>query len=198
MTEDLTEYYTTAQIHQRLGIPKPTIRNWSGEYAAFLSERAQPNEGNTRQFRYEDLIILNTVRHLTRDQGINDNNRVRKILAEGFRLAEFPESQPDGASEVLKDIQLVPVERLERALDRIVAAEDDAARVEEQLISTESQRDQALMIIDDLNTKIARLREIHGQLRGLLYTSVMANFALFFATVTSLIALILFIQEVQP
>ena len=198
MTEELTEYYTTAQVHHRLDIPKPTIRNWSGEYAAFLSERTQPNEGNTRQFTYDDLIVLNSVRHLTRTQGINDNNRVREILAEGFRLAEFPEAQPEGASEVLKDVHLVPVERLERALDRISAAEDGAARIEEQLNNTEAERDQALIVIGDLNTKMTKLREIHGQLRGLLYASVMAGLALFFVTVASLIALILFIQEVQP
>ncbi len=198
MTEFLTEFYTTAQVHHRLDIPKPTIRNWSGEYAAFLSGRAQPNDGNTRQFTYDDLIVLNTVRHLTRTQGINDNSRVREILADGFRISDFPEPQPEGASEVLKDVHLVPVERLERALDRISAAEEDTARIEEQLNNTESERDQALIVIDDLNTRVTRLREVHGQLRGLLYASVMAGLALFFVTATSLIALILFIQEVQP
>ncbi|MGF1506490.1 MAG: MerR family transcriptional regulator, partial [Anaerolineae bacterium] len=58
--------YTTAQIHHRLGVPKPTLRYWSAEYAAYLSERDQPADGRTRRFSPTDLNVLNTLRQLSR------------------------------------------------------------------------------------------------------------------------------------
>ena len=58
MSLDPQPTYTTAQVHLRLGVPKPTLRNWSGEYAAFLSDRARPNGGSSRRFTPDDLVVL--------------------------------------------------------------------------------------------------------------------------------------------
>src|SRR5687767_10514471 len=82
--------YSTAQVHYRLRVPKPTIRNWSAEYAEFLSERARPDDGKTRLFTYDDLIILNTVRYLTRVEGLNSNEQIRQMLTAGRRMTELP------------------------------------------------------------------------------------------------------------
>jgi DNA-binding transcriptional MerR regulator len=112
MSLDPQPTYTTAQVHLRLGVPKPTLRNWSGEYAAFLSDRARPNGGSSRRFTADDLVVLNTVRHLTRVEGLADNDRVRELLREGFRVAELPQAPPDEVSEARKAVRLVPVDRL--------------------------------------------------------------------------------------
>jgi DNA-binding transcriptional MerR regulator len=198
MHEALTETYTPAQVHHRLGIPKPTIRNWSGEYAAFLSEGAQPDDGRTRLFTYSDLIVLNTVRHLTRVEGLNNNDKVREMLETGFRLTELPRAYSEEEEEALKSVQLVPVDRMERALDSISTLKSRNEQLEDEIRYAGSERDQALIVVDDLNKQLADLREVHGQLRGILYGVSMAGIGLLFVTIASLTGLILFIIEFQP
>lgn len=167
--------YSTAQVHYRLRVPKPTIRNWSAEYAEFLSERARPDDGKTRLFTYDDLIILNTVRYLTRVEGLNNNEQIRQMLTAGRRMTELPRMKSPEEEEALEAVQLVPVAELERALDRITAMQSEISRLSCESAANSSERDQALLALDDANQQIGTLREVNGRLRGLLLGSLIAG-----------------------
>jgi DNA-binding transcriptional MerR regulator len=168
MSQPIQSSYTTAQVHHRLGVPKPTIRNWSAEYADFLSERARPAEGKTRSFSYEDLVVLNTIRHLTRVEGLNSNQQVRALLVSGQRERDFPSVLSEEEQEALKDIHLVPLDQLERALDQAAVLQKETVRLEEALAETGRERDRALIALDEANRQAAALREARGQLQGML------------------------------
>src|SRR5574341_1142857 len=167
--------YTTAQVHYRLRVPKPTIRNWSAEYAEFLSERARPDDGKTRRFTYDDLIILNTVRYLTRIEGLNSNEQIRQELAIGRRMPDLPSTKSPEEEEALEAVQLVPIAELERVLDKVVALQHEIDRLTGEAASSSSERDQALLALDEANQQISALRETSGRLRGLLLGMMIAG-----------------------
>src|SRR5262249_31616316 len=146
--ESMTDLaYTTAQLHQRLGVPKPTIRNWSSEYAQFLSERARPGEGKTRLFTYDDLIVLNTVRYYARVEGGNNNDRIRQVLASGQRITELPKCRTREEERVLDQIQLVPAIQLERAIDRVTSLKKETEKVMLEATENARQRDRARLAL---------------------------------------------------
>lgn len=167
--------YTTAQVHYRLRVPKPTIRNWSAEYAEFLSQRARPDDGKTRRFTYDDLIILNTVRYLTRIEGLNNNEQIRQELATGRRMPDLPPMKSPEEEEALEAVQLVPIAELERVLDKVVALQHEIERLIGEAASSSSERDQALLALDEANQQIGALREKSGRLRGLLLGTTVAG-----------------------
>src|SRR5574341_2475086 len=155
--------YTTAQVNYRLRVPKPTIRNWSAEYAEFLSERARPDDGKTRRFTYDDLIILNTVRYLTRIEGLNTSGQIRQQLADGQRVTELPPMKSPEEEEALEVVQLVPIAELERALDKVAALQHEIERLMGEAASSSSERDQALLALHEANQQIGALREASGR-----------------------------------
>jgi DNA-binding transcriptional MerR regulator len=180
--------YTTAQVHYRLRVPKPTIRNWSAEYAEFLSERARPDDGKTRLFTYDDMIILNTVRYLTRVEGLNSNEQIRQMLAAGRKLTELPRMKSSEEEEALEAVQLVPLAEVERALDRVTTLRSETARLTCEVALYGSERDLALLALDDANQQIGMLREANGRLRGLLSGAIIAGSGfviLLFALITA-------------
>lgn len=167
--------YTTAQVHYRLRVPKPTIRNWSAEYAEFLSQRARPDDGKTRRFTYDDLIILNTVRHLARTEGLNSNEQIRQQLADGQRVTELPPMKSPEEEDALEAVQLVPIAELERVLDRVAAMQNEIERLTGEAATSGSERDQALLALDEANQQIGVLREASGRLRGFLVGAMIAG-----------------------
>lgn len=91
--------FTVGQTAAALGVSTPTIRNWASEFAAYLSERANPAPGQERRITEDDFSILQTVAILRQQAQTYD--AIRAALAEGIRL-ELPEGhQPaeDAAAE---------------------------------------------------------------------------------------------------
>jgi DNA-binding transcriptional MerR regulator len=190
--------YTTAQIHRRLGIPKPTIRNWSAEYASYLSRRAQPNDGKTRLFTHDDLVVLNTVRYLTREEGLNDNDQVRAILSSGHRVTDFPDTPSEEQAEALKSVRLVPVDRLERALEQLRFAQSQVERLEAEAADIGFERDRALIALDEANRQVSGLREQHGRVRGILLGLGAASLGLLLIALGSLTGFFLLYSQLHP
>ncbi len=190
--------YTTAQVHHRLGVPKPTIRNWSAEYAPFLSERARPDDGKTRLFTYDDLILLNTVRYLTRVEGLNNNDHIRQILASGRRVADLPRQRSTEEEEALEAVELVPVAQLERALDKVRLAEAEVDRVSREAKEVADERDEALLALDDANRRMAALREKQGRLHGILVGVSAAGIGLALLILAAIVGAALYVTQIQP
>jgi hypothetical protein len=131
------------------------------------------------------------VRHLSRVEGLNSNDLIRQRLAEGYRNDTLPDVPTEEEADALKDIQLVPGDRLARALDRIDVLEEEA----EQAIT---EREQALSALGDAHQQIAVMRETTGQLRGLLIGAGLGGMGLLLIALASTAGLLRFIVELKP
>ena len=52
------EVYTTAHAIQMFGVTHQTIKNWSREFASYLSPSATPEQGKKRLFTLEDVKVF--------------------------------------------------------------------------------------------------------------------------------------------
>lgn len=160
--------YSTAQVHHRLGVPKPTIRNWSAEYAQFLSDRARPDEGKTRLFTYDDLIVLNTVRYYARIEGVNNNDRIRQVLASGLRITELPKRRTREEERALDQVQLVPASQLEQAIAQAASLKREAEKKMLEATENARERDRARIALQSANNTITNLTINRQQSNGIL------------------------------
>ena len=77
--------YGSVQIGKHLGVSDATIRNWSSEFAAYLSPGSQTAApGEVRTFTQDDLTILETVAALRRQNLSYDD--IGQRLAAGERV----------------------------------------------------------------------------------------------------------------
>lgn len=70
----------TKEAAQTLGVSVGTMRNWSDQYAAFLSETARPGHQPERRFTDHDITILTYIKQL-RGEGMQAE-QIRERLAE--------------------------------------------------------------------------------------------------------------------
>lgn len=187
--------YTSSQVHYRLRVPKPTIRHWSAAYAEFLSERARPDNGKTRVFTYDDLIVLNTVRHLTRSEGLNSIEQIQEVLLTGQRINEFPPMKTVEEKQALEAVHLVPVAELERERERANMFEKETERLTREAASCGNERDQALLALDEANQQISALREVNGRQRGLLMGVTIAGIAFAGLLLIAIAAMLTYIAQ---
>ncbi len=159
MTPLEEQEFTPAEVQRLLGISKTTLRTWTIEYADFLSERARAETGRSRQFKREDVIALNTIRHLVRKEGMSSYDAVRAVLGAGRRIDELPRRNGGQRQQVH---MLAQVEQqktfLEAEQERLQKLSEEAGK----------ERDLALLALDDANREISRLREEYGRQRGML------------------------------
>lgn len=56
--------FTTPQVAERFGVSEQTVKNWTKEFAEYLSPTAAPEKGKTRAFTSEDVAALAVVHEL--------------------------------------------------------------------------------------------------------------------------------------
>jgi DNA-binding transcriptional MerR regulator len=81
-------------VHDRIGVPLPTLRRWSTEFGAFLSPSgagAKNDNGNAVQRRYteEDVEVL---------------RRIQELMQEGKTVEEAVQALQDGVSGTITPI----------------------------------------------------------------------------------------------
>ena len=59
--------YTTNDVKTIFNIAPETVRNWTREFARYLSVTANPETGRTRLFTDEDLKVLDLVNTMRND-----------------------------------------------------------------------------------------------------------------------------------
>lgn len=57
----MDEYFTTQDVAQTFTISHQSVKNWSDEFADFLSPTASPGQGRRRAFTSEDLKVFAVV-----------------------------------------------------------------------------------------------------------------------------------------
>jgi DNA-binding transcriptional MerR regulator len=144
-TLPLPTMYTVAQVARHIGTSATTVRNWSADYADFLSLTANPEPGTARAYTEEDVRVLATVATL-RAQLANVED-IRAALDQGQRLEPMPPTEGDETAEndtasttgqpnalTLYVNRVTSLEtRVEDLTDRLIDAEKRAAAAQKEL-----------------------------------------------------------------
>ena len=152
------------EVAKRINVHSNTVRNWSSEYAAFLSADAVgAGSGSRRRFTEHDAVILATIADL-RAKGYTPT-QVTEALQSGRVVDVLPNLPTPEEEEARRDVALVPVAQLERALDEVRRIRDELERVT-------AERDRALERGEtktaELNATINELQAELGRAQGTL------------------------------
>lgn len=149
----------TGEIAERLGVSDNTIRNWSREYANYLSEKgAGLRPGATRAFTQDDVIVLATIAEY-RDSGLT-HEQISDLLDEGKRTALIPPPPPMNEDRVRENVELTTRERAEveiltARLNMLQA--QFAQALQEREAAVQAERD-ALKRIDELHGELSEAK----------------------------------------
>jgi len=148
------ELFISTDLARRLKTHPNTIRLWADRYKRHMSPGAV---SGARQFTAADFRVLATVMHY-RAVGMG-LDKIGDLLDAGNRVDELP-PPPDPREESARAaVELIPRERLHRALDELQRLTEERDRVL-------SERDTALQQVASLNERIEYLQREVGTLSG--------------------------------
>jgi DNA-binding transcriptional MerR regulator len=130
----------------QLGVPVPTLRRWTQEFAAGLSPEARASEGRPREFTPRDMRVLRRAKEILRDPDTTYERARRALSGEGLLTYEI-DAGDNGATSHSRN----------EAADR-EAAEAFVRQVVAREVST----------VREANTQlVARVTDLERQLREL-------------------------------
>lgn len=132
--------FTPSQVAAILGISLPTLRRWSKEFAARLSEGARPVRGRHRLYMEADVEVMRQAKELL-TLGLTSER-----VAE--RLTEEPKGKEELSLSVPEQSAVWPTE-----------FQGLMARVFQTLAERDAELSQALKTIADQREAIAELKE---------------------------------------
>lgn len=139
--------WTTNDLKQVFGVTPQTVRNWTADFAQYLSDEATPSKSGARRlFTEDDVKVFALIRELT--QSGQTYAQVRQTLADGKRgeLPQMPISKDDTTTS------LSP-EEIYRTL-AIMRERDEAIG---QLKQLQLDKEEDRKTIERLNREIGRL-----------------------------------------
>lgn len=77
----------TKEAAQELGVSVGTLRNWSGQFAPFLSESARPGYKPERRFTDLDMVKLTYIKQL-RSEGRQEEQILKRLAETEFKVGE--------------------------------------------------------------------------------------------------------------
>lgn len=183
------------EVAKRLRLPVSTVRYWSTdeEYKKFLSEKAQGGSGSTRIYSEEDAQVIATIKQ-KRDQGLIKDQIIEALEAGKMIEEPLPDPPSEEESAARKNLTLIPISQLERALDHIKQKEQELDRITQERDSALHRLDKQTQAnidqIQKLNEKIASLNLQIGRARGLMIGALAGTALLILLLVGSLILLL--------
>ena len=133
--------YSVLQASRYAGVSVSTIRNWSADFAEFLSPGANPPPGATREYTEDDLKVFATVA-VMRAQSVETAD-IRAALVDGQRLepvnppAEEPPTTGGTTTETAVTIYKGMLEewrtRADELAERLIESEAARAAAEREL-----------------------------------------------------------------
>jgi DNA-binding transcriptional MerR regulator len=130
-----------------LGIPVPTLRRWTQEFAAGLSPSARASEGRPREFGPRDMRVLRRAKEILRDPDTTYERARRALSTEGLLSYE-----PEG------DEVVVAPERDDVA-DREAAEKFVRDVVAREVVALREADGQLAQRVADLERQLRQLRE---------------------------------------
>lgn len=121
----MTDTYATKQAATKLNVTATTVRNWSENYGAFLSETARPGYQPERRFTEKDLTVLEYIKQL-KTEGRRDAEVKQRLSETKFQDVEIIEPAPMtlNVAQLSIEAQPAPQEAPSRDLATIVALND--------------------------------------------------------------------------
>ncbi len=80
-------------LARTLGVPVPTLRRWTQEFAEGLSPEAQGGDGRPREFSVRDQRVLRRAREILADGEITYAQARRRLREEGLLAAAPPSTE---------------------------------------------------------------------------------------------------------
>ena len=110
----------------QLGVPVPTLRRWTQEFAAGLSPDARASEGRPREFTPRDMRVLRRAKEILRDPDTTYERARRALAGEGLLNFEV-EASDNGSASAARD-EAADREAAERFVREVVAHEVSSVR----------------------------------------------------------------------
>jgi DNA-binding transcriptional MerR regulator len=83
---------------QALGVPVPTLRRWTQEFAAGLSPEARASEGRPREFTARDMRILRRAKEVLARDDVTYERARRELAGEGLMTYEVEDAGQNGST----------------------------------------------------------------------------------------------------
>lgn len=131
-----------------LGVPVPTLRRWTQEFASGLSPEARASEGRPREFTPRDMRVLRRAKEVLDGEDVT-YERARRMLAGEGLLSYQPEPDSDGGVGSARD-ESADREAAERFVRDVVGREVGPLR---DVVSALAAR------IGELERELRQLRE---------------------------------------
>jgi|SRR5579884_3511300 len=135
-------------LARNLGVPVPTLRRWTQEFAEGLSPEAQGGDGRPREFSVRDQRLLRRAHEILEDRDVTYAQARRRLREEGLLSAppptrEEPPAEPGPATEEEREAAerfvATIVERSSRPwIERIEKLEREVIELREQLASLQT------------------------------------------------------------
>jgi DNA-binding transcriptional MerR regulator len=136
----------------QLGLPVPTLRRWTQEFAAGLSPEARANEGRPREFSARDMRVLRRAKDIldrTRNPDTTYEQARRTLAGEGL-LSHDAEVGENGAAAPAARNDAADREAAERFVREVVAREMGTLR---------EANGQLVARVTDLERQLRQLRD---------------------------------------
>lgn len=98
-------------LARSLGVPVPTLRRWTQEFAEGLSPEAQGSEGRPREFSVRDQRVLRRVQEILRDGDVTYAQARRRLREEGLLGPPAAPSEPPTSAGPATDEERAAAER---------------------------------------------------------------------------------------
>jgi DNA-binding transcriptional MerR regulator len=152
----MRDTYSMTQTAKLAKVATATLRNWTAEFADYLSEHANPGRGLERRFTEDDLAVLVTVATM-RDQQMPYDD-IKTALAAGTRFepvampdTEAPDDETTAAESSRGLAALATIENTIAAQqNRINVLETKVDLLNERLLTSEVERAAAVRELEIL------------------------------------------------
>lgn len=81
-----------------LGVPVPTLRRWTQEFASGLSPEARASDGRPREFSPRDMRVLRRAKEILAGEDMTYDRARRALASDGLLTEEASEAGGNGAS----------------------------------------------------------------------------------------------------
>jgi len=134
-------------LARSMGVPVPTLRRWTQEFAEGLSDDAQGGDGRPREFSPRDQRVLRRAREILADREVTYAQARQRLREEGLLVVptpprESPTNTGDGPAsaeerDAAERFVKTVVERLSRPLiERIEHLEREVALLRQEIEET--------------------------------------------------------------
>lgn len=144
--------YTTKHIRELFNCSDATVKNWAGEFVAYLSVTANPGVGKTRVFNEDDVRVFDAIAR-AKDSNLT-YEEIHAILASGQR-GDIPQK----AAKIISRAPSAEVLALETRIDELLAVVTD---LQSRANRAEGQNELLKEQLAAAHAEIARLNRALG------------------------------------